>query len=99
MAEKKIKIASNKEQAAETSPKDNTDETSGLGNVVIRNEFYRDGYRNLLRLAVLQSLIILGLVGAMYFVVQVHQPENRYFAFPQLLWGVNVLCNQRILNS
>lgn len=81
MAEKKIKIASNKAQTqAEPNQKDVVDETSGLGNVVIRNEFYRDGYRNLLRLAVLQSLIILGLVGAMYFVVQVHQPENRYFA-------------------
>ncbi|MAE52062.1 MAG: type IV secretion protein IcmL [Micavibrio sp.] len=82
MAEKKIKIASNKDQsAAEPAPaKDKADEVSGLGNVVIRNEFYRDGYRNLLRLAVLQSLIILGLVGGMYFVIQVHQPENRYFA-------------------
>lgn len=56
------------------------EEETGLGKVVVRNEFYRDGYRNLLRLTVLQSLIILGLVGAMYFVVEVHQPENRYFA-------------------
>ncbi len=55
-------------------------DVSGLGTVVVRNEFYRDGYRSLLRLAVLQGLIILGLIGAMYFVVNVHQPENRYFA-------------------
>lgn len=81
MAEKKIKIATDKDQAdAPPAAKDSSDETSGLGNVVIRNEFYRDGYRNLLRLAVLQSLIILGMVGAMYFVVQIHQPENKYFA-------------------
>jgi intracellular multiplication protein IcmL len=56
------------------------EEKTGLGRVVIRNEFYRDGYRSLLRLAFLQSVIILGLLGAMYFVIQVHQPENRYFA-------------------
>ncbi len=56
------------------------EDTSGLGMVVVRNEFYRDGYRTLLRLAMLQGVVILGLLGAMYFVIQVHQPENRYFA-------------------
>lgn len=55
-------------------------DTSGLGHVVVRNEFYRDGYRSLLRLALLQGLLILTLIGAMYFVIHVHQPENRYFA-------------------
>lgn len=84
MAEKKFKIKSSKSDKAGIAPsppkRDNPDDVSGLGNVVIRNEFYRDGYRNLLRLAVLQSLIILGLVGAMFFVIQIHQPENRYFA-------------------
>ena len=57
-----------------------TEDISGLGTVVVRNEFYRDGYRGLLRLTVLQGLIIAGLIGALYFVVHVHQPENRYFA-------------------
>jgi intracellular multiplication protein IcmL len=56
------------------------EEKTGLGRVVVRNEFYRDGYRSLLRLAVLQGLAIIGLIGAMYFVIEVHQPENRYFA-------------------
>jgi len=51
-----------------------------LGAVVVRNEFYRDGYRTILKLALLQTLVILGLIGAMLFVVHVHQPENRYFA-------------------
>jgi len=51
-----------------------------VGAVVIRNEFYRDGYRSILRIAALQTIIILALVGAMYFVIEVHQPENRYFA-------------------
>lgn len=53
---------------------------SGLGKTVIRNEFYRDGYRLALRVAVIQSVIIVGLIAAMFFVIHVHQPENRYFA-------------------
>lgn len=55
-------------------------DTSGLGTVVIRNEFYRDGYRSLLKLTLIQSVVILGLIGAMYYVISVHQPEHRYFA-------------------
>ncbi len=58
---------------------ENTD-TSGLGKVVLRNEYYRDGYRLALRVAMIQTFIIVGLIGAMFFVIKVHQPENRYFA-------------------
>ena len=53
---------------------------STLGKVVLRNEYYRDGYRLALRVSVVQSFIILGLIAAMFFVIHVHQPENRYFA-------------------
>jgi intracellular multiplication protein IcmL len=55
-------------------------ELKHLGTVMVRNEFYRDGYRSILKLAVYQSLIIIGLIGAMFFVIHTHQPENRYFA-------------------
>lgn len=51
-----------------------------LGKVVLRNEYYRDGYRLALRVAVIQSFVIIGLIAAMFFVIKVHQPENRYFA-------------------
>jgi intracellular multiplication protein IcmL len=51
-----------------------------LGAVVIRNEFYRDGYRSILKLAVFQALIILALILAMFFIIYVNQPQNRYFA-------------------
>ena len=51
-----------------------------VGSVIVRNEFYRDGYRTLLRIAVIEAMIILAMVGAMYFVISAHQPENRYFA-------------------
>lgn len=52
----------------------------GLGTVVVRNEFYRDGYRTLLRLSVLLALIIVVLVVAIFAIVNSRQPENRYFA-------------------
>lgn len=52
----------------------------GLGHVVVRNEFYRDGYRTLLKVALLEAVVIIGLILAMFYVIQVHQPENRYFA-------------------
>jgi intracellular multiplication protein IcmL len=52
----------------------------GLGAVVIRNEFYRDGYRVLQSIAVMQAIIICVLIFIMFYVVHIHQPENRYFA-------------------
>ncbi|MGN7437357.1 MAG: type IVB secretion system apparatus protein IcmL/DotI [Alcanivorax sp.] len=56
------------------------DVSSGLGTVVIRNEFYRDGYRSLLKMTLIQSVVILGLIGCMYYVVKVNQPQHFYFA-------------------
>lgn len=52
----------------------------GLGTVIVRNEFYRDGYRTMQKITVLLSMVILGLIAAMFFVIHIHQPENRYFA-------------------
>lgn len=60
--------------------KSDAQDMSGLGRVVLRNEYYRDGYRLALRVSVVQSFIIIGLIAAMFFVIKVHQPENRYFA-------------------
>ncbi len=57
-----------------------TEDISGLNTVVIRNEFYRDGYRSLLKMTLIQSVVILGLIGAMYYVIKVNQPQNFYFA-------------------
>jgi len=51
-----------------------------LGKVVIRNDFYRDGYRAILKVAVIQGFIIVGLILAMFYIIHTHQPENRYFA-------------------
>lgn len=74
------KKKSKKSQAPKQAETENSKPVSGLGAVVVRNEFYRDGYRSLLRLAFIQSLIIIGLLGANYFIIHIHQPENRYFA-------------------
>lgn len=60
--------------------KSKDEDVSGLGHVFLRNEYYRDGYRLALRIAVVQTFVILGLIGVMFYVVNVHQPENRYFA-------------------
>lgn len=66
------------DKKAKTKPE--AKDISGLGRAVLRNEFYRDGYRLALRVAVIQCFIIVGLIGAMFFVIYIHQPENRYFA-------------------
>lgn len=52
----------------------------GLGAVVVRNEFYRDGYRTVLRVAVIEAIVILGLIFMMFFVVSNSRPQNVYFA-------------------
>ena len=51
----------------------------GLSKVVVRNEFYRDGYRTLLKIALVQGFVILGLIGSLYVVVQTNKPQNRFF--------------------
>lgn len=80
-AEKQQPSPKSAKKAPKTAVKPKADpDAAGLGTVMVRNEFYRDGYRSLLRLTLMQGIVILGLLGAMYFVINVHQPENRYFA-------------------
>ena len=52
----------------------------GVGSVVIRNEYYRDGYRTLQKVVMLLVVCVIMLIGAMYYVISVHQPQDRYFA-------------------
>lgn len=56
------------------------EDLSGLGKVLVRNEFYRDGYRSLMRLAMLEALIIIGLIGVCFYIVSLSESENYYFA-------------------
>lgn len=75
MAQKQAKKASKEKQKTPLG-----EDLSGLGAVVLRNEYYRDGYRNLLRVAVVEGFVILGLIALIFFIVQAREPENRYFA-------------------
>lgn len=52
----------------------------GLGAVVVRNEFYRDGYRTMLRAVMLLALVIVAQIGVMVYVVKTNKMEYRYFA-------------------
>lgn len=51
-----------------------------LGAVVVRNEFYRDGYRTMLRVMMLLALVIVAQIGVMVYVVKTNRMEYRYFA-------------------
>lgn len=79
-AVKKKKAPSRGRPVKKAQVKSDSSDNKGLGDVLVRNEYYRDGYRMALRVAVIQSFVILFLIGAMYYVVHVHQPEDKYFA-------------------
>ena len=64
-------------KAAVTRP--DSSDTSGLGRVMVRNEFYRDGYRMDLRVAGLHCFVIFGLVAAVFVVILFRPPADRYF--------------------
>lgn len=66
--------------SAASSSGDKDAPLTGLGAVVMRNAFYKDGYRALLKLLILQGVVVFGLVLALFFIVHTNQPQNRYFA-------------------
>lgn len=70
--------SSQKQDTIEDQP-----DTSGLGVIMKRNNYYRDNYRSLQRIALVQVVIIVFLILAHFFVINAHQPENRYFATTQ----------------
>ncbi len=51
-----------------------------LDAVITRNIFYRDGYRNLVKLTIIQGLIILILIVALAITIAVSRPQDRFFA-------------------
>ncbi len=54
--------------------------TSPLGNVVIRNQFYRDGYRTLIKIAVIEAIAIVGLIATFVVFLNIYTPTRTYFA-------------------
>jgi intracellular multiplication protein IcmL len=51
-----------------------------LDAVITRNIFYRDGYRNLVKLAIVQALVILVLIISLAITIAVSRPQDRFFA-------------------
>jgi intracellular multiplication protein IcmL len=51
-----------------------------LMTVVVRNEFYRDGFRNMLRIAIAESIIIVVLIVTFIVYMNASKPQDHYFA-------------------
>lgn len=51
-----------------------------LVTIVTRNEFYRDGFRNLIKIAILQGVVIIGLILTLIVYMNNAVPHDRYFA-------------------
>ena len=78
---KKVKPAA----AASAQPLSVTEEQqkamrSPLGTTIARNEFYRDGFRKLLGIAILEGCIIVTLILSFIVYMNVVKPQDRYFA-------------------
>ena len=70
-AQTKTRQASDPQQPETTTP---------LGNVVIRNQFYRDGYRTLIKIALFEGIAIVGLLLTFIVYINLHTPVRTYFA-------------------
>ncbi len=51
-----------------------------LATVVVRNEFYRDGFRNMLRVAIAEAVIIVALILTFIVYTNATKPQDHYFA-------------------
>ena len=71
MSEKNIK---------KSDPKLKSDANTPLGNVVIRNQFYRDGYRTLVKIALFQGIGVLALILTFVVFLNIYTPSRTYFA-------------------
>ena len=56
------------------------DLTGPLKSVVTRNDYYRDGFRNLLKIAFVEAVIIVGFIVLFVVYMNSHQQRDRYFA-------------------
>lgn len=67
-------------KSAKAMPADEKVTSSALNAVVTRNSFYRDGYRSLVRITMMQTVAIVGLILALVFFMGFTEPRNQYFA-------------------
>lgn len=54
--------------------------TGPLVSVVTRNEFYRDGFRKMINLAIFEAVIIVGLILTLIVYINNSKAQDRYFA-------------------
>ena len=70
--------------AAKTKTAQQTDANGVVGGplmtVVVRNEFYRDGFRNLLRIAIVEAVIIVALLLTFISYMNASRTQDHYFA-------------------
>ncbi len=52
----------------------------GVENILMRNEYYKDGYRSLLKIAIFEGVAIVSLIFVLGFFFMTTKPENIYFA-------------------
>lgn len=80
--ESKASVAKPSTKGAKTPPaKSDTPAVPGpLTSVVIRNEFYRDGFRNMMHIALAEAAIIVGLILAFVSYMNASKPQDHYFA-------------------
>lgn len=67
-------------QQGKPQQKPGTEANSPLGNVVIRNQFYRDGYRTLVKIALVQGIAVLALIATFVIFLNIYTPTRTYFA-------------------
>lgn len=56
------------------------DANTPLGSVVIRNQFYRDGYRTLVKIALFQGISVFALIVTFIVFLNIYTPSRTYFA-------------------
>lgn len=69
-----------KPQQRNGGTKSQAETNTPLGNVVIRNQFYRDGYRTLVKIALVQGISVLALVAMFVIFLNIYTPTRTYFA-------------------
>lgn len=69
-----------KQEPKQAKPAAKQPKQSAVASVVTRNNFYKDGYRSLVRITMIQTIVIIGLVASLLLFLNFTQPRNQYFA-------------------
>jgi intracellular multiplication protein IcmL len=80
MSAQQNKQQQNKQASSQAKNPNKPEVTTPLGNVVIRNQFYRDGYRTLVKVAVIEAIAIVGLIVTFVVFLNIYTPTRTYFA-------------------